>query len=69
MLTQAFLPALMIFLLAFVGMAAGVILSNRRLSGSCGGLSSLPGVDQCGACGRDLRKVAEDGCGQQADRS
>ncbi len=64
MFLEAFLPALLIFLLAFGGMAVGVILSNRRLSGSCGGLSALPGVDQCGTCGRDLRKTSEKGCDQ-----
>ena len=64
MFLEAFLPALTIFLLAFSGMAIGVLLANKRLSGSCGGLSSLPGVDQCGACGRDLRQVADEGCGK-----
>ena len=43
MLIEAFLPALVIFLIAFAGMAIGVIVSNRRISGSCGGLSSIPG--------------------------
>jgi len=64
MFMEAFLPALMVFLLAFSGMAVGVLLANKRLNGSCGGMSALPGVDQCGACGRDLSKVADEGCGK-----
>ena len=35
------LPAFVIFAVVMVGMAVGVIFSNRRLKGSCGGLSSM----------------------------
>jgi len=34
---ETFLATALIFGLAMVGMAAGVILSNRELKGSCGG--------------------------------
>ena len=49
-----FLVAGLVFLLAFAGMAAGVILSNRRLKGSCGGLAGLrdeAGNVLCESCG------------------
>jgi hypothetical protein len=62
MLTEAFLPALIVFLLAFAGMAIGVIVSNRRITGSCGGLNAVPGADHCNVCGRSLRDATEDGC-------
>ena len=39
--TAIFLAALLVFGLAVAGMAIGVILSNRRLKGTCGGLSSM----------------------------
>ncbi len=39
MSTTLLLLSLSVFVLAMIGMAAGVILSNRRLKGSCGGLA------------------------------
>lgn len=45
------LLALGIFVLAFLGMAVGVIVSNRCIKGSCGGLSNLEGVEGCSQCG------------------
>lgn len=64
MLIGTFLPALIVFLLVMAGMAVGVIVSNRRITGSCGGLSALPGIDQCGVCGKNLR----DGSNADCDR-
>ncbi len=48
-----FLLTAIVFGIAIVGMALGVILSNRRLRGSCGGLSGLKdehGNPLCDAC-------------------
>lgn len=36
-----FLLAGVIFAIALAGMAIGVIISNRRLKGSCGGLANM----------------------------
>jgi hypothetical protein len=36
-----FLIAFAVFVVALIGMAIGVIVSNRRLKGSCGGLAGL----------------------------
>lgn len=46
--------ALLIFLLAFGGLALGVLNGRAALKGSCGGLSQLPGIgsDCAGACQR-----------------
>lgn len=42
-----------LFALAMTGLSVGVILSNRVLSGSCGGAAKLEGLDgACGACGK-----------------
>lgn len=48
-----FLIAGVIFAVALAGMAVGVIISNRRLKGSCGGLASMKdskGNTICDAC-------------------
>ena len=38
---QTFLIATVVFLIAIACMAVGVIVANRRLRGSCGGLAGL----------------------------
>lgn len=48
-----FLIALVIFGVALSGMAVGVIVSNRRIKGSCGGLAGFKdasGKSICEAC-------------------
>ncbi len=45
--------AFIVFAMAILGMAVGVMFNNRCLKGSCGGLSSLPkdsGRSVCDAC-------------------
>ena len=37
-----------VFLLVMIGMAVGVIVSNRAIKGSCGGLNDIDGLK--GAC-------------------
>lgn len=49
---RTFIAAGIVFGIALVGMAIGVIVSNRRIKGSCGGLASMPGKDgsSCDLC-------------------
>jgi hypothetical protein len=42
---KIFLLSLAVVGIALVGMAIGVILSNRKLQGSCGGLGAIMGED------------------------
>ena len=65
MLVQTIAISFIVLLLAVAGMAVGVILTGRRITGSCGGLSALPGVERCGACGRDLREAGATDCRKQ----
>ena len=49
-----FLAALVVFALVMAGMAVGVILGRRRITGSCGGLANLQAAEgepmcECGA--------------------
>ncbi len=65
MLIQTMALAFIVFLVVVAGMAVGAIFSGRRLAGTCGGLSAIPGVDKCGVCGRDLRATSGSDCGKQ----
>lgn len=49
---RTFLAVAAIFGIAVTGMAVGVIFSNRRLRGTCGGLNNMPGVEgsPCDLC-------------------
>ena len=51
---NVFLAAFVVFGLVMAGMAVGVIVSNRQIAGSCGGLANLQTDDgepmcECGA--------------------
>ena len=43
-----FLVSFLVFVLVMIGMAIGVIVSNREIKGSCGGLNDIDGLK--GAC-------------------
>ena len=51
-LLQTMLAAGVVVALALAGMAVGVIFSNRRLQGTCGGLNNMPGAEHspCELC-------------------
>ena len=55
-----FVAAAALFLLAIIGMAIGVLVRNRELKGSCGGLSAMAGAEGQSVC--DLCSVPKDEC-------
>jgi FAD:protein FMN transferase len=59
---RTFLAAGIIFVIALTGMAVGVIFSNRRIKGSCGGLANMPGQEGS-AC--DLCENPSEECQQE----
>lgn len=63
---QVFLAALAIFGVAILGMAVGVIFSNRRIKGSCGGLAGMRDADGHTAC--DLCTHPSEECTGEPER-
>ena len=43
-----------LFLMVMLGMALGVILMNKRIKGSCGGLNAIGDADQCLVCHKEI---------------
>ena len=48
-----FIITLLVMLLLVSGMAIGVVLANKPLKGSCGGLGALGLKEDCMVCGGD----------------
>lgn len=57
-----FFVAFGVFLTVVVGMAVGVIFQGKRITGSCGGLGAIDGVDQCGVCGKSFSDPTVETC-------
>ncbi len=62
--------ALLIFTLAFAGLALGVLNGRTALKGSCGGLNQIPGLssDCGGACRRGASCPTASDKGQEPTR-
>lgn len=57
---MVFVAAGVLFLVAVGGMAIGVMVSNREIKGSCGGLASMPGSEGRSIC--ELCSIPRDEC-------
>ena len=49
-----FLLTFGLLLLITLGMSLGVILMNKRIKGSCGGLNAIADADQCLVCNKEI---------------
>ncbi|MDX1334702.1 MAG: (Na+)-NQR maturation NqrM [Gammaproteobacteria bacterium] len=47
---STFIVAFVVILLAVVAMSLGVLLSGRRIKGSCGGLNTIKGLEGSCSC-------------------
>ncbi len=54
---QTIVLSVIAFLLVFIAMAVGVILSNKPIKGSCGGIGALFGYTGCMFC--DKKKTGK----------
>lgn len=60
-----------VFLVAFTGMAVGVIIADKRIKGSCGGIGALMGKSACDVCSlKDQckssgKEICEDGLDEE----
>jgi len=56
---NTFLITFLFFLVFVVVMAVGVIFSNKKIKGSCGGLNSVDGLEgDCLLCNKKCEKKA-----------
>lgn len=64
-----------VFAIAFTGMAIGVIIADKRIKGSCGGIGTLMGKSACDVCtfknkcessGREICEDGEEDCSSES---
>lgn len=61
--------AVIAFAVLFAAMAVGVLLSNKPVKGSCGGLGAVGLDGECEICGGDRGRCRDEkGGGQQTER-
>ena len=51
---EIFIITFVIFLVIILIMSLGVMLMNKNIKGSCGGLNAISGSDKCSVCNKDI---------------
>ncbi len=51
---EIFVLTFVIFLIIILIMSLGVMLMNKNIKGSCGGLNAISGKDKCSVCNKDI---------------
>ena len=49
-----FVLTFVIFLIIILIMSLGVMLMNKNIKGSCGGVNAISGSDKCSVCNKDI---------------
>ena len=49
-----FVLSFVLLMLIVLGMSLGVLLMNKRIKGSCGGLNAIGDADQCLVCNKEI---------------
>ena len=51
---EIFIITFIIFLIIILIMSLGVMLMNKNIKGSCGGLNAISGSNKCSVCNKDI---------------
>ena len=51
---EIFIITFVIFLIIILIMSLGVMLMNKNIKGSCGGLNAISGSNKCSVCNKDI---------------
>ena len=51
---EIFIITFVVFLIIILIMSLGVMLMNKNIKGSCGGLNAISGSDKCSVCNKDI---------------
>ena len=51
---ETFVLTFVIFIIIILIMSLGVMLMNKNIKGSCGGLNAISGTDKCSVCNKDI---------------
>ena len=51
---EIFIITFIVFLIIILIMSLGVMLMNKNIKGSCGGLNAISGSNKCSVCNKDI---------------
>ena len=52
---EIFIITFVVFLIIILIMSLGVMLMNKNIKGSCGGLNAISGTDKCSVCNKSYK--------------
>ena len=64
---EIFIITFIIFLIIILIMSLGVMLMNKNIKGSCGGLNAISGSNKCSVCNKDIVNLTNKGLATSGD--